>query len=313
MQAAQGQVVLKDARLFRSRSENARHARGCFCRVCVKFMGRAYQKLAGSPRFPEFFPSSAELAAPERNDGVGTGDSPAHSGLLEPKPHDCLAASFNNTRTDEQTLSAELGVAHAILVDLEIGDGFADFLPSLQGLRSQALHGGDYGFHIAGIELRFTSRCPFAGLFTGRPVESFSQIRQVLTGMIQIYNLNGGGKVLCDDAPDPRSSVSHHNHLLSLTEPPPDRFGINAWAKVLSRLDSTDIGGGSLVANGIASGILPGLSEDTAELGFAGLGLAVGVFAPAPFGFAGDHGYAGAIHGDVEFGHRRHQRFDFTR
>src|SRR5207245_246708 len=60
-----------------------------------------------------------------------------------------------------------------------------------------------------------------------------------------------------------------------------------------------------VVPNGIPLVVLFGLCEYTADLGFAGFGLAGGVFTAPSCRFAWDHWNAGAIDGDVQYRHFR--------
>ena len=51
---------------------------------------------------------------------------------LRRRPANRLAASLDNSRTYEQFLLAEIGIAHSLFVGLEISDGFTDFFFGFQ-------------------------------------------------------------------------------------------------------------------------------------------------------------------------------------
>src|ERR1044071_9335055 len=68
------------------------------------------------------------MTAAERQDCVGTAHGPEHAGLLAARTNQAFASSFDDTRADEQMLSAEFGVTHALGVVLEIPSFDADLL-----------------------------------------------------------------------------------------------------------------------------------------------------------------------------------------
>jgi hypothetical protein len=72
-------------------------------------------------------------------------------------------------------------------------------------------------FDLTCIESRLLAHYPafLPDLIIG--VEFASQIPQVLARMIEIDDLNGTGKVLVGDVPDPFGSIAHHDFLLRPT------------------------------------------------------------------------------------------------
>ena len=82
----------------------------------------------GHPCLPELLPPTAEVPASESQDGVGSSDRPAHSGLFEAATDDGLAAGLDHTGADEEALLTELGVPHPLGVGLEILGGLAQFV-----------------------------------------------------------------------------------------------------------------------------------------------------------------------------------------
>ena len=63
---------------------------------------------------------AAEAMTAERNDSISSAHGPEHSRLLEAEANDRLAASLDHAGADEQMLPAELGIAHASGVSLEV-------------------------------------------------------------------------------------------------------------------------------------------------------------------------------------------------
>jgi hypothetical protein len=77
---------------------------------------------------PVVLKASAEAAATKRDDGVGTANGPEHTRLFEAGANDGFATCLNHSRTDEEVLTTELGIAHAFGISLEVigrpADGF---------------------------------------------------------------------------------------------------------------------------------------------------------------------------------------------
>ena len=80
----------------------------------------------GRSGLPEGLPAAAEFAAAQGDDGVGSAYGPAHAGLLEAVTDDGLAPGLDDTRADEEAAVTKVGVAHAVGVGLEVGDGLSD-------------------------------------------------------------------------------------------------------------------------------------------------------------------------------------------
>src|SRR5438046_6390758 len=80
---------------------------------------------------------TAESAATEGNDGVGSAHGPEHARLFEPSPNDRFAPGFDHTGADEQFLPAKLEIAHAFGIRLKIVRFGADLLCQLRMGSSQ--------------------------------------------------------------------------------------------------------------------------------------------------------------------------------
>jgi len=82
--------------------------------------------LTGSPRFPEVFPSVAEVQAAQGDNGIGSPHRPAHARLFEPLTDDDLATGFHHSRADKEALPSEACVAHAVGIGLEVVNSLLD-------------------------------------------------------------------------------------------------------------------------------------------------------------------------------------------
>src|SRR6516164_3091008 len=74
--------------------------------------------------FPERLKASAELAATQGDDGVGTPDAPAHARALKSGADHKFAAGLHDSRGRTETLLVKLGIAHAASVLPDVVDTF---------------------------------------------------------------------------------------------------------------------------------------------------------------------------------------------
>ena len=74
----------------------------------------------------------------------------------------------------------------------------------------------------------------------------------MLPGMIQIHDLNGAGKVLVGQIPDPDGSVSKDHFDRGPLPASAPGLGIDAEAELFGGFDGSYIGGGVRVADGPA-------------------------------------------------------------
>src|ERR1700730_18508943 len=123
----------------------------------------------------------------------------------------------------------------------------------------------------------------------------------MLPGMIKIDDLNGAGKVLVGQIPDPHGAVADdHFELGPLPSSAPD-FAIDAEAELLGGFDGADIGGGVGVADGPSFVIDRSLVEHASEFTLARTGaLALGSYGPA-FGFRRHNGDLDPVHQHIHF------------
>src|ERR1022692_2017315 len=139
---------------------------------------------------------AAEAMTAERNDSISSAHGPEHSRLLEAEANDRLAASLDHAGADEQMLPAELGIAHASGVSLEVFGLNAELVRQCGEVRVHRTQGPRQFFDFAAIELRLLARHPalLPCLLVG--IQGTRQIPERLPGVIKIDDLDGAGKVL---------------------------------------------------------------------------------------------------------------------
>src|SRR6266849_7264417 len=123
----------------------------------------------------------------------------------------------------------------------------------------------------------------------------------MLPGMIEIHDLNGAGKVLVGQIPDPHRSVSdHHFHSGPLPASAPS-LRIDAEAELFGSFDGSYVGGGAHVADGPAFLVHCSLYEHAAQLALAGAGGLSLDPTHASLGFGGHYGDLDAVHQHIHF------------
>src|SRR5438552_14859967 len=91
----------------------------------------------------------------------------------------------------------------------------------------------------------------------------------MLPGMIQIHDLNGSGKMLAGQIPDPHRPVSdYHFHSGPFPASAPS-LRIDAKAELFGGLDGSYVGGGVRLADGPAFRVYGGLCERATQLALA--------------------------------------------
>src|SRR5260370_40989417 len=111
----------------------------------------------------------------------------------------------------------------------------------------------------------------------------------MVPGMIKIDDLNGAGKVLVGQIPDPDSSVADDHFELGPLPSSAPGFAIDAEAELLGGFDGTCVGGGAGVADGPSFVIDGGLGKHAPEVTLPPTGaLALGSSRPA-FRFSRHH------------------------
>ena len=70
----------------------------------------------------------------------------------------------------------------------------------------------------SGVEFFLAAFCPLSSPWGGGTVKSFSEITQVLFGMIAVHNLGGLGKLIVGDVPNPQGPIPEHDRTWCLAE-----------------------------------------------------------------------------------------------
>jgi hypothetical protein len=81
----------------------------------------------------------------------------------------------------------------------------------------------------------------------------------VLAGVVEIDDLNGAGKVVIGEIPDPDRAVGKRHFPFRPAPTAAPSFGVDAETEVLSRLDCPGIRGGALIAHRTACVVGGGL------------------------------------------------------
>jgi hypothetical protein len=97
-------------------------------------------------------------------------------------------------------------------------------------------------------------------------MELTAEIPQVLSGVLEIHDLDGSRKLFLGQVPDPFRAISHDHFLLRPVPTSPLRLSVEAAGKLFGSFDRSRVGGAVFVSYWPAFGIQLGLCEDTAEL-----------------------------------------------
>lgn len=235
------------------------------------------------PALPEAFEASAQAAAAQGDDGVNPFRGPVHASFLETAADGDLASGLDDPGADTKSLGPELGVPHAVTVFLDVGDRVLS-LDDPGGIDPK---GGEDRIDVSRIEFGLAFFDPREGSFALRTEDRLSDRSQVLLCMEEVKDLNGFGKMLVCDVPDPGSAVSDHDLTGNGVELAAGGFPEETYGKV-GRLcvrvlrggafDCGGVGGGPFVPDRKALVIGRLRAPDDTELHLAGLGGAVGLF-----------------------------------
>ena len=122
--------------------------------------------------------------------------------------------------------------------------------------------------------------------------------------MIKIDDLDGAGKVLIGDVPDPFGAVGDDHFLLSPAPATLPGFGINAAAEFIGILNRGRTGCGGLIAHRAVLFIRSGLCEHAAQLHFARARRLSLDSSGTAFQFWAHHRNRRAVHFDIQHGNR---------
>src|ERR1022692_4941219 len=109
----------------------------------------------------------------------------------------------------------------------------------------------------------------------------------MLSGMIQIHDLKGAGKVGVGQIPDPDGPVSEDDSDGGPLPTSAPSLCIDAEAKLFGGFDGSNVGGGVRGAYGPALLVHAGLGEDAAQFALAGACALAFDPARSPLGFGG--------------------------
>src|ERR1700686_1640180 len=123
----------------------------------------------------------------------------------------------------------------------------------------------------------------------------------MLPGMIKIDDLNGAGKVLGGQIPDPHGSVADDHFELGPLPSPAPGFAIDAEAELLGSFNGAHIGSGVGVANGPSFVVHGSLREHATEFTFARTGALAFRPSGAAFGFRKNDGDLDPVHQHIHF------------
>jgi len=134
--------------------------------------------------------------------------------------------------------------------------------------------------------------------------ESTGDGPEVLSGVIEIDDLDRTGEVLLSQVPDPFGTIADDDLGLCPIPTAFESLDIEALAEVLGRFDGTDVGSGIIIPDREAFVIARGLREHTPQFDLAGSGWLARVFSFPSGGFLLRDGHTGAIHQDIKLGNR---------
>ena len=137
-----------------------------------------------------------------------------HPGAFEARANRHLASGLDNTGGSTQALCVEFEIMHAMSVGLEIVEATASFLRA----GYLASDGVEQNLEFSGVEFFLPALHPSRSPWGGGAVKSFPEIAQVLLGMETIDDLDGLGKLLFGDIPNPRSAITEHDLTWRLSE-----------------------------------------------------------------------------------------------
>ena len=159
---------------------------------------------------------------------IGTPNGPLHAGLLQAMTDGGFAAGFDDARTDEERLTAEVGITHPLRIALKVVQGTVNRFLSRLISGTQPLELAQDGFDVALIKLLAAASGPIVGLGGGLAVHALGQFGQMLAGMVEVDNLDGIVEVFIGNVLDPRCSIANDNDPPAALQAAAHRFSINA-------------------------------------------------------------------------------------
>src|SRR5580704_1997566 len=140
----------------------------------------------------------------------------------------------------------------------------------------------------SGVEFFHPAFRPLRSWRRSRTVQSFSDITQVLFGMIAVHNLGGIGKLIVGNVPNPQGPIPEHDRSRRLAEAAAGSFSPDALSEGRTcrsgiqrtgTLQGCGIGDRSCIADGCAFFIQRFRAPNGAKFYLPGLGRSVRLFA----------------------------------
>ena len=150
-----------------------------------------------------------------------------HTSAFETRANGHFASGLDNAGGSAQALGVKLRIAHTLAVGLEI----TETATSQIGARDLATDGVEQSREFSGVEFFLAAFCPLSRPWGGEAVEIFSDLTQVLFGMIAVHNLGGLWKLIVSDVPNPQGPIPEHDRTSCLAEPAARRFSPDALGK----------------------------------------------------------------------------------
>ena len=210
-----------------------------------------------------------------------------HSAVFEAGCDDGLAAAFEDAGGDTQALGAEGGVAHLIAVVVEVVEGFSGFVAGVGVLPE----GGEELVEAALVEFVAAPLAPLLGEVGSGSEEGLGGLEEVSLGVEDVHDLEGVGEVFVGEVPDPGGAVTEDDPARGVEGASAFEFAEHAFGEGrgfgIGVVDGDGLDGGVVgdvvrVAGGVAVLVVGFGGPDDGELGPAGLGGAVGLFALLP-------------------------------
>ncbi len=223
-----------------------------------------------------------------------------HASAFETGANDALASGLDHAGRDAEAPGPEGEVVHALLVGFQIADAFLGFRKA----RLVDGEGGDQGGGLPRLQLVVAGLDP-AGVLGGFGIEDRLGHRgKMFLGVEEIDDLDGVGKMLGGDIPDPGGTVSQDDLGSGGVEAGPAAFPEDQLGKVGGSgigipggraEDPAGIADRAFVPNRDAPVVGLGGGPGETELGLPGFGGAVFLLSGTSGHFVRPHGNAGAV------------------
>ena len=135
----------------------------------------------------------------------------------------CLHPASDHARRHAQALGPELRIAHPVAVADDVLDALAGL-----GRVGVGVQGRDQVSEASGVQLGLPVLCPLLGERRPGPVDGFGHVTQMLLGVVDVDDLDGVGKLLVGQVPDPGGAVAEDDLSGGGDEAAPLRLAMGA-------------------------------------------------------------------------------------